>query len=233
MLFSKMALASCVLAISPAVFAYPADISQIDFDSDGGNVTRGNYSVDVQSGHNTGPGNAVFIIGNIDYLNSFQYVVDAVANTSAALKLTYTPSGGVVRTVPLAGVAAGAGNQSTGLLTFDFPVQYSDGFEIQFLASGPGVHLQLLNFDVTPPVPEPETYALLAAGLALMSLMVRRQPRHRAIQPARMGMANLKVSTACAVGIGFCSRVLEKLSTIFRRFSGWLFGLPIEPQKEA
>jgi hypothetical protein len=43
------------------------------------------------------------------------------------------------------------------------------GFETFFVASADG--------DVTPPIPEPETYALMLAGLAAIGFMNRRRRR--------------------------------------------------------
>jgi hypothetical protein len=46
---------------------------------------------------------------------------------------------------------------------------------LDILASGAGHGTLYVNFDVVSSVPEPETYAMLLAGLGLLGFIVRRR----------------------------------------------------------
>lgn len=107
------------------------------------------------------------------YQLSFWY--SARPNTGATNNLTFTFDGSAPFTV-LNGVSNNTSSHNwqnyTALINFD------GSGDLFFSATGPsdsyGGSLDMISF-VTAPVPEPETYAMMLAGLGLLGVMARRR----------------------------------------------------------
>lgn len=82
-----------------------------------------------------------------------------------------------LNTAGLAALNANAGGQFNfgGSITTSFPTPQNTNDQIAIFGWGNGEPLAYLEYNTTAPVPEPETYAMMLAGLGMLGFMARRR----------------------------------------------------------
>ena len=70
---------------------------------------------------------------------------------------------------------------STSATPFNFALVSTTGFRIEFFNDAYNVGIDNITFSTTALIPEPETYAMFMAGLALLGFVAKRRTRRAAV----------------------------------------------------
>lgn len=134
-------------------------------------VITGNSATFVAGNFSNQTTAEVIVTGLSNVTGSFDYLVSAVGASGFAY--TGTPITGLTASLYLGNALKGS---STGL-NFSFDNLESGTYTLK--ASGTvasGFNILITSYTVTP-VPEPETYAMLLAGLGVMGAIARRRSK--------------------------------------------------------
>ncbi|WP_229262764.1 PEP-CTERM sorting domain-containing protein [Duganella radicis] len=96
----------------------------------------------------------------------------AYSNTSMGTHITISDLSGNVLFTYDANVGSGSPNMPSG---FNGSWIGNDGIRIEWRDSAYNVGIDNVTYEMTRAIPEPATYAMLSAGLALLGLMARRR----------------------------------------------------------